>query len=48
VEKLITAKVMELGDDQAEDISREMQTATFLKRDESGHFSFVHRSFMEG
>ena len=47
VEKLIAAKVMELGDEQAEDIAREMQTATFLKRDESGHFSFVHRSFME-
>jgi uncharacterized protein YjbI with pentapeptide repeats len=61
VEKLITVKVMEFGDEQAEDlpkvkflevwpfedIAREMQTATFLKRDDSGHFSFVHRSFME-
>jgi len=47
VEKLITAKVMEFGDEQAEDIAREMQTTTFLKRDESGNFSFMHRSFLE-
>lgn len=47
VEKLVAGKVIELDDDEVEDIAREMQTATFLKRDDTGNFSFVHRSFME-
>ncbi len=47
VEKLSTEKVMELGDEDTEVIAREMQAATFLKRDDKGNFSFVHRSFME-
>ncbi|HLK59109.1 MAG TPA: TIR domain-containing protein [Chthonomonadaceae bacterium] len=36
-----------LGDEEAEVIAAEMQAATFLKRDEEGNFTFVHRSFME-
>jgi len=47
VEKLAVDKILEFGDEEAEDIAREMQTATFIKRDESGNFSFLHRSFME-
>jgi len=30
-----------------DDIFREMMTASFLKRDDDGNFSFMHRSFME-
>jgi uncharacterized protein YjbI with pentapeptide repeats len=47
VEKLIVDKVIEFGDEEIEDIAREMQAATFLKRDDIGNFSFMHRSFME-
>ncbi len=47
VEKLVASKVIELGDEEVDDIAREMQAATFLKRDDGGNFSFVHRSFME-
>ncbi len=47
VEKLVADKVVEFGDEQADDVAREMQTATFLMRDYHCIFSFVHRSFME-
>lgn len=47
VEQLATDKALNFGDEEAEDIAREMQGATFLKRDDAGNFSFVHRSFME-
>lgn len=47
VQQLAEDKVIALGESLAEDIAREMQTATFLKRDEQGNFSFIHRSFME-
>ncbi|MGH7496266.1 MAG: NACHT domain-containing protein, partial [bacterium] len=47
VEKLAADKVLEFGDEETEDVAPEMQAATFLKRDETGNFSFVHRSFME-
>jgi WD40 repeat protein/uncharacterized protein YjbI with pentapeptide repeats len=45
--QLSEAHILEFGDEEAEDIAREMQGASFLKRDEGGSFSFVHRSFME-
>jgi len=47
VENLVAGKRMEFGDEEVQDIAHEMQTATFLKRYETGNFSFVHRSFME-
>jgi hypothetical protein len=47
VEGLAAGKVVEFGDEEVEDVAREMQAATFSKRDDAGNFSFVHRSFME-
>jgi uncharacterized protein YjbI with pentapeptide repeats len=47
VEKLAANKSIDFGDEEVEDIAREMQAATFLKRDDGGNFAFVHRSFME-
>ncbi|MBM4258530.1 MAG: hypothetical protein FJ147_21860 [Deltaproteobacteria bacterium] len=47
VEKLAANKSIDFGVEEVEDIAREMQAATFLKRDDNGNFSFVHRSFME-
>ena len=35
------------SNDILDDIFREMMTASFLKRDDDGNFSFMHRSFME-
>ncbi|KPA18376.1 repeat-containing protein [Candidatus Magnetomorum sp. HK-1] len=35
------------SNDVLDDIFREMMTASFLKRDDDGNFSFMHRSFME-
>ncbi|MBI3249664.1 MAG: TIR domain-containing protein [Deltaproteobacteria bacterium] len=47
VQRLVTDRTLDPGDEEAEDIAREMQGASFLKRDDPGNFSFVHRSFME-
>ena len=47
VERLAATKAIDFGDEKVEDIANEMQTASFLKRDDAGNFSFVHRSFME-
>lgn len=47
VEKLVDDKLIEFGDEKAEDIASEMQAASFLIRDEVGNFSFAHRSFLE-
>ncbi|MCX7837899.1 MAG: TIR domain-containing protein, partial [Anaerolineae bacterium] len=47
VQALQQDRIVELDDEEAEDIAREMQGATFLKRDDKGNFAFMHRSFME-
>jgi predicted NACHT family NTPase len=47
VKRLGSDKILEFDDDDLEAITREMQNATFLKRDQAGNFSFMHRSFME-
>jgi WD40 repeat protein len=47
LEKLASQKKIDFGEEEIEDVAKIMQTATFLKRDDKGHFSFVHRSFME-
>ena len=45
---LHAAKTLEFGDEEAEDIAREVQTASFLRRDRrAGNFRFMHRSFGE-
>jgi WD40 repeat protein len=46
VEGLVTDQVMDFDEESLVLITREMQTATFLKR-ETDHFRFMHRSFME-
>ncbi len=47
VEKLVADQKIEIGDEEIADIASEMQGASFLKRDEKGNFSFMHRSFGE-
>jgi WD40 repeat protein len=47
LEKLTSEKRIDFGDEELEDVANIMQTATFLKRDDKGNFSFVHKSFME-
>jgi WD40 repeat protein len=41
------AKAKTWDEEELRSIYRELMTATFLKRDEDGHFSFMHRSFLE-
>lgn len=41
------SQTIKWSSDVLDDIFREMMTASFLKRDEDGNFSFMHRSFME-
>ncbi|MBF0453002.1 MAG: TIR domain-containing protein [Candidatus Magnetomorum sp.] len=41
------SRTIKWSNDVLDDIFREMMTASFLKRDEDGNFSFMHRSFME-
>ncbi len=47
IEKLIADKTIEIGDEEITDVASEMQGASFLKRDDAGNFSFMHRSFGE-
>ena len=47
VKRLMTERVIAVGDEEPEQVDREIQAASFLKRDHSGNFSFMHRSFME-
>ncbi|MBN1342924.1 MAG: TIR domain-containing protein, partial [Phycisphaerae bacterium] len=47
VAKLQAAGAIEFGDEEVDDIAREVQTASFLRRDHDGNFSFMHRSFGE-
>jgi uncharacterized protein YjbI with pentapeptide repeats len=47
VEKLVSDRKIEIGDEEIADVAGEMQGASFLKRDDSGAFSFMHRSFGE-
>ena len=47
VEQLVTNQVMDFNEESLDIITREMQTATFLKRDKNDQFTFMHRSFME-
>ncbi|MBI4750202.1 MAG: TIR domain-containing protein [Acidobacteria bacterium] len=47
VKKLMTERVIAVGDEEPELVDREIQAASFLKRDHSGNFLFMHRSFME-
>jgi len=41
------AKAKTWDEDELRDVYRELMTATFLQRDDAGHFSFMHSSFME-
>jgi WD40 repeat protein len=41
------AKAKTWDEDELRSIYRELMTATFLKRDDDGQFSFMHRSFLE-
>ncbi|MCK6619638.1 MAG: TIR domain-containing protein [Calditrichaceae bacterium] len=47
VEELLREGRLALKDEEARDITREMHTATFLKRGARDAFAFMHRSFME-
>jgi WD40 repeat protein len=47
IENLITDEVMDFNEEPAQVITREIQTASFLKRDKQNQFAFMHRSFME-
>ena len=47
IEKLVADRKIEIGDEEIADIANEMQGAGFLKRDDAGNFSFMHRSFGE-
>ncbi|MGH9801296.1 MAG: NACHT domain-containing protein, partial [Blastocatellia bacterium] len=47
VQKLVDDQKIEIGDEEIADIASEMQGASFLKRDDAGNFSFMHRSFGE-
>ena len=48
VATLHSAKALELGHEEVEDIMREVQAASFLRRErDGGNFSFMHRSFAE-
>jgi len=48
IEQLVAEKGMDFNDEECKDIAAEIQTASFLKRDDDqGYFSFMHRSFME-
>jgi hypothetical protein len=47
VQKLVDDQKIEIGDEEIADIASEMQGASFLKRDDFGNFSFMHRSFGE-
>lgn len=51
VTRLHAAKAFEFGDQEADDIAREVQAASFLRRDHRGErggdFHFIHRSFGE-
>jgi transcriptional regulator with XRE-family HTH domain len=51
VARLYAAKSFEFGDQEADDIAREVQAASFLRRDHRGEgggdFQFIHRSFGE-
>jgi len=41
------AKAKTWDEEELRTVYRGLMTATFLKRDEDGHFSFMHRSFLE-
>ena len=47
VEDLLRKGFIDIVDEEARDIVREMHTATFLRRGKNDAFIFVHRSFME-
>lgn len=48
IRRLAADQRLDFGDDeQREAVAREMQAATFLKRDPGGEFTFMHRSFGE-
>ncbi len=47
IERLVADQRLELGDEEAADIAVELQSASFLKRDNAGNFTFMHRSFGE-
>jgi uncharacterized protein YjbI with pentapeptide repeats len=48
VGQLHAAQALEFGDEEVEDIVREVQAASFLRRErDAGNFSFMHRSFGE-
>src|SRR5262245_62073625 len=47
VERLVADRKVEIGDEEIADVAGEMQGASFLKRDDAGNFSFMHRSFGE-
>lgn len=46
IEELVSESVLKFDDEQAQDVANEMQIATFLKRDDSGNFTFMHQSFL--
>jgi WD40 repeat protein len=47
VEKLLKAGDIDIDEEEARNIVREMHTATFLRRDDLNNFSFIHPSFLE-
>ncbi len=47
IERLLEEEHLSFAGNDLPEISREMATGTFLKRDGAGNYSFIHRSFQE-